>query len=42
MFEVDDFGSGSTWEITGKLKIHTESGNGHDEADEPVDQSEAY
>lgn len=42
MFEVYDFGSRSTGEITSELKIHAESGNGHDKADKPVDQSETY
>jgi hypothetical protein len=40
LFEVYDFGSGSTGEITSELEVHAESGDGHHEADEPVDQSE--
>jgi hypothetical protein len=40
LFEVYNFCSGSTGEITSKLEVHAESGYGHHEADEPVDQSE--
>jgi hypothetical protein len=40
LFEVYDLGSGSTGEITSELEVDAESGDGHHEADEPVDQSE--
>jgi hypothetical protein len=40
LFEVYDFGSGSTGEITSELEVDAESGDGHHKADEPVDQSE--
>lgn len=40
LFQVYDFGSGSTGEITSELEIDTESGYGHHKADEPVNQSE--
>jgi hypothetical protein len=40
LLEVDDLRAAAAGEITGELEEGTEASNGHEEADDPVDEGE--
>lgn len=41
LLEVDHLGAAAIGEEAGELQVDAEAGDGHDEADEPVDEGQA-